>query len=439
VHRPKYFQVQQIPVAGTNIIGAKAGTPLSSNIVGGIGKAVLKCVGGVDVKGIVAKGNSDGPWPRGDWYEFEVTLSLDDQYYDAFGADFTVTAGDWVVHFYSGHMEGTTYCGPSSFLYPPGRPATGAADTLRYAAPAVIRVPWHGKGVVVKVSAKGDGLAAEGSFTLPNDPQIQADAQKNGAVTRTALAGQVRQTEDFLKSDDENLKKLDAKSGFDAEATAIQAHGTHDWNAQYVLPKAQNDLQRADAVTAGNDAAYLATYVAELSLAKKNFDLQLATVNALVDHDQKGAGDSSLPQYTRDAIAREIADAPQTRKGYADNADAAVAAVRRTMLPIALRAGNRDVYTSLMQEQIRAANVRADRSTVAAIYRDGADDLAILGADRQACAKMLLSGHAIEYQAADTAARGQVQQRWESSTLPAWWPVGLAVPAKLSGIQADGG
>ncbi len=100
------------------------------------------------------------PRVEGQWCVVEAALSASNQNWDCPGAEFTVRYGGWTGRFLSGRREESHNCGIIDESY------------RTIGSKARLRIPYRPQGGEVQIEARGKGLSATRSLTLPTDAAL---------------------------------------------------------------------------------------------------------------------------------------------------------------------------------------------------------------------------------------------------------------------------
>jgi hypothetical protein len=247
-----------------------------------------------------------------DWCSIGAALGMVNQQFDAWGAHFTVTAGGWTGHFFSGGKAGERYYGNAS----------------AYAAFAGIGVPLGPAGGTVSISAQGEGLSASTSVAVGGDPQRVADAAKQAEYSKSrmardgaSMARDVNESEAALKSMDwVNTQKPKDMSDYGAVASWAESMRSYIGRRaflrerkEYNLPWLQNSCKDSVASANGDWRALIECAARLLELDRIRYEMETERISSLEAFNNTLAACSNVPAEA------QLDRAQQTRQRWENN------------------------------------------------------------------------------------------------------------------------
>jgi len=402
-HMPYCYQVGQVAVTGREDI-RETGKEIQSNVT----------EPGTEAKIRVLAGRSND-----EWYTFGAALSLMDQQFDAWNTHFTVSAGSWKGHFFSGRKEkARNYGGVSA-----------------YSAPASLRVPAGPLGASVSITAEGDGLAASTLIEIPPN-------QERIALLLKQVEDNKRDLENALKRKEEDIARLSSaveemkwilnrKPADMSDYAAVNAwaesmrmydgrNNSLRERKEYEYPSLENMYQNNIARALQEWPRVIRGIARDIELAQLQHEIRMAFFSSRETLNNALAACSNIPESGAkriESVKREISQQREfTERAYPKG----VAGFYDSMARAAILAGDIGIYEKARAEQIKLMSKPEDKRDLGSLYRVMADESVILTGDRTKGAAMLDRAMELEIEVQPDRAK-EITQRYQDRR-PAWWP-----------------
>ena len=415
-HKPYYYQIAQIPVIRVDDEIKEKGKENRSNILEPGTEAEVRITNERAKDGTPKLSTDDEGWCR-----ISAALGLKDQYFDAWGAHFTVTSGGWTGHYFSGRREGDRVYG-GGFL-------------SGYSAGGGGRVMVGSGGGTISITAEGEGLSASTSVDVPADSSWAAEQAKRIEAERARLAKYMGESpKDIndaraLVKDMEYIKDRkpekpndygDVSYWVSSMRMYVSRKASFRERSEYDPARMESACKDAIARASGDWRGVIQCAARFIEVERIRYEIETERNAALAALNDALSACGNIPDNAKSSIENSKREVEMYRKSTERQLKGAQIAGYERMAKAAFNAGDAGTYERACNERINLLTAPEDKRDLSSLYGAMAEDLVTLTADRA-------KGADLWAKAGQTALEAQPEHtesltQWYEHNKPVWWP-----------------
>lgn len=404
--KPFYYQVSQQAI---DAAGKPVGKEVRSNVTAPSTTAVILLrseLPGADGK--LKASSSPAPF----FYGITVSLSLPDQAFDVDDALFTVTSGGWTGHFYSTPEHNNNSI-------------------------AALRVPGRFQDYSISVSAAGDGLSAQASYTVAASPDMAADGKNTAQRIMDEGARRSKSQQSGLDHFHNRLKEIDdelARKGASMpkflqinnrfERAKVELELSE--HVELHLPRTMVNARAEAAKYSADYPAWTAALKEAEKFASKESEIRAKQIRTHINFEKQiaaapDARDDLKRMYNAEYFERREKEAAEIEKKI----EADLVHHQSDLAAAAVYAGDVGTVVSGRQMQFSywVKMQMMNNPHLISLAYSHAHDVAMLTGSREGAASIWEWANQMRLNAAKPEERAQVEQSMRPQDAPrTWWP-----------------